>query len=105
MIPLNIQINTLLFSFLFGIFFSIFLNINYKFIYNNKKIYRIITSFIFVMINVIIYFIILEKINNGILHIYSIFMIIIGSIFENIVRKYIISIFVKYIKKWYNYLE
>lgn len=99
MIPLNIQIKTLLFSFLFGIFFSVFLNINYKLIYNNKKFYRIITSFIFVMINVIIYFIILRKINNGILHIYSIFMIILGFIFENIVKKYIIGIFVKYIKK------
>ncbi len=82
---IKIQITTLLFSFLYGIFFSFFLSLNYKFIYSNKKIFRTVISFLVVVISVLIYFIILKKINYGIFHIYEILMITLGFIVENII--------------------
>ena len=82
---IKIQITTLLFSFLYGIFFSFFLSLNYKFIYINKKIFRTAISFLVVVVSVLIYFIILKKINYGIFHIYEILMISLGVIVENII--------------------
>ncbi len=82
---LKLQIISLLVSFIFGIFFSFLLNINYKIIYNEKKIKKIIGTFLFVIFNSLFYFYILLKINNGIVHIYCIFSIILGYILENFV--------------------
>ena len=70
MIPLNIQINSIIFSFLYGSFFSILLNINYKYIYYSKGIKKILINLFFVIDNILLYFIILRYINNGIFHFY-----------------------------------
>jgi len=80
---INVQIKTLLISFVYGIFFSFFLGLNYKFIYSDKKIFKIIISFLIVILNVLVYFIILKKVNNGIFHIYEILALISGVIIEN----------------------
>ena len=82
---IKLQITTLLFSFLYGIFFSFFLSLNYKFIYSNKRIFRTVISFLVVVVYVLLYFIILKKINYGIFHIYEVLMIILGVIVENII--------------------
>lgn len=100
---LDIQINTLLASFLYGIFFSRMLNINYKFVYESKKIYRIIISFLFIMVNVLIYFIILMRVNNGILHNYGILSIILGVLFDHFIVTKLLKMFTKQIKKCYNH--
>lgn len=99
---LELQILTFVVSFLFGVFFGIELKLNYKFIYQSNKIYKIITTFFFIMTNVLIYFIILRKTNNGILHIYGVLAIILGFILEHFVEKHLINIFAKIFKKWYN---
>jgi len=98
---LEIQIKSLVFSFLFGMYFSYMIRINYKFILSLKKILRILGTFILVISNVLLYFIILLKINYGLLHIYLILMIMLGVYVEYLINKLI----VKYIKKWYTYLE
>ena len=85
---LLIQIKLILFSFVFGIFFNIFLNINCKFIYSYNKLLKIISSLLFVLINVLLYFIILNKINNGIFHIYSIFIIFLTYILIERLKKH-----------------
>jgi len=92
---IKLQIVTLLVSFFYGIFFSFFLSLNYKFIYNDKKIVKIIMSFLIVIISVLLYFIILRKINYGIFHIYEILSIIMGFIIEN----WFSSIIAKRVKK------
>ena len=56
--------------FFYGIFFFSMLEVNYKILYNGKFIYRIMISFLFVIFISLLYFIILIKINNGILHVY-----------------------------------
>lgn len=87
--PLNIQINSLIFSFAFGIFFSIFININHKIIFNSKKIIKIIGTTLVVFSSVLLYFIILLNINNATFHPYELIMIVIGFILENIIQKQI----------------
>ena len=82
---IKLQITTLLFSFLYGIFFSFFLSLNYKFIYSDKKILKTIISFLFIIVCVLLYFIILKKINYGIFHVYEILMIILGFVLENLI--------------------
>ena len=70
------QLKLILFSFVFGLFFNLFLNLNCKFIYSYNKIIKIISSILFVIINTLLYFICLNKINNGIFHIYSLIIIL-----------------------------
>lgn len=95
MIELKEQIDTLLFSFLFGIFFALLSNFNYKFINSNHKFFKIVFTFLFVLTNILIYFICLEHINNGYLHSYFILMIIMGAITEIILKKIIAKLFRK----------
>ncbi len=92
---LDIQIKTLFYSFLFGIYFSFIIYINYKYIYKLKKLYKVITTFIFIFFNTIMYFLILLKINNGIIHIYGLISLIIGFLLEH----YIQNIIENHIKK------
>lgn len=77
---LSIQIKSLLFSFIYGIFFFIMLEINYKFIYNDKIIIKMLFTFIFVFFHTLLYFICLIYINNGIVHVYFLLMILVGFI-------------------------
>lgn len=78
MMDLKTQIILIVFSFFYGFIFSIFLNINYKFIYSSKPFIKILSSFLIIIIAVLVYFISIKKINNAILHPYSIIMVIIG---------------------------
>lgn len=94
---LNIQITTLLFSILFGIYFSFFLDIFKKILLKNKTL-QFIFSFIIILINSILYFVILLKLNNAILHPYYIFAFLIGVVFENVVFKVSKRIVKKYKK-------
>ena len=84
---LFVQIKLILFSFLFGIYLSFTLNINYKYIYKTKFIYRLATNTMYVLFNTLLYFVILLKINQGILHYYSLICIVLGFIVEKIVNK------------------
>lgn len=88
---LKVQIISLIVSFLYGIFFSILLKINYKIIYNEKKLIKIIGTFIFIIFNSLLYFLILMKINNGIVHIYLILVLSLGFILEGYMCKVIAS--------------
>ena len=79
---LKIQFLTLGYSFLYGIFFSFLLTINYKFIYNSNKIIQWLITSLFILTNVLFYFLILKKINNGIIHPYFFLVFILGIIVE-----------------------
>ena len=93
---ISIQFKTIIFSILYGVFFSLMLSINYKYLIGNKYL-SIIVSLLFVIVNVLIYFIILKKINYGIFHPYEILCIVIGFIVENLLSHLVY----KKIKKWY----
>ncbi len=75
---LKIQIISLAFSFFFGILFSFLVNINYKFLFSKKLGFQIIVTGVFVIDAFLFYFLILQKINHGILHPYFYLMIALG---------------------------
>lgn len=75
---LKIQIISLLFSFFYGVAFSFLVNINYELLFKKRKKYRIIYTLIFVLIMALLYFFLLQKINNGIIHVYFLMIILIG---------------------------
>ena len=99
---LKLQIYSLIFSFVFGIVFFFVLELFRDFIYKKKYLVRIINSIIISLVNALIYFGILRKINYGIIHYYFFLMILLGYC----LTKYIYAkVFVK--RKWmcYNYGE
>ncbi|MFA5407326.1 MAG: spore cortex biosynthesis protein YabQ [Bacilli bacterium] len=86
---IDIQLKSLLFSLLFGALFSLALRVNYKYIYRGNVILRILINLIFVIDNVLLYFIILKNINGGIIHIYFLLMILLGFVvMENILKRF-----------------
>ncbi len=84
---LHVQILSFAVSFFYGIFFEMFLGVSEKVLYSSKLLVKIIGSFLFVMFHTLLYFIILIKINNGILHIYFFLCIILGYTLMCQVRK------------------
>lgn len=87
MMSIDIQIKSLLFSFFFGVFFSFVLRLNYKYMYSNSLILKIIMNFVFVLDSVLLYFIALKKLNEGIVHSYFLIMILLGFVTMEVVFK------------------
>ena len=85
---LKIQIYSFLVSFFYGIFFYFMLEINSRFIYSSNKVIKVIFSFLFILFNALLYFMILLKVNNGYIHIYFFLCILVGYIMcKVVVRK------------------
>lgn len=80
---LSIQLQVLTVSFVYGILFSYLLKIQYKFLFNSKLFYKILITLLFVFDNCLLYFLILRMIDDGIFHIYFLFLLIIGYLFGN----------------------
>ncbi len=75
---LVIQLKSLSFSFFFGILFYFIVKASSKFLYSKKKYESIISAFLVAILSCLIFFIIIKKINNGIIHLYFILSIILG---------------------------
>ena len=74
----SLQLLTLGASFLYGFLFYYLMKINYRFIKNKKKFYQSLITILFMYNIVLLYIIIIFKLNNGIFHIYFFIMIILG---------------------------
>lgn len=72
------QIMVLLVSFLYGIFFFYSSKLNNFFIKDKNKIYRSIITILFMYNIVLLYIIMIFKINNGKFHPYFFIMLILG---------------------------
>lgn len=83
MMPLEIQVRALFFSFIFGIFFAAMYNLNKRYIHGGKKYYKIIATFLFILNLGLLYYLVLIKINLGIIHPYFLIMIYIGFTLAN----------------------
>lgn len=70
------QVFSFLFSILYGVVLFFLYKYSYKYLYCNKKIYSFLNSFLFVIDNVLIYFICFYYINGGIISIYFILITI-----------------------------
>lgn len=86
---LKIQCFSFLFSFLFGIFFFLILYFHRKFLFTNLKIFKFINPFVFVLDMSLLYFLGLKKINEGKIHIYFLFVFLIGCYCSCKIMKYI----------------
>ena len=78
---LSIQVKTLIVSFSYGILLSYMIISHYKYLFLSRLWYKILFSILFIFDYTIIYFLILRVINNGIFHIYFLFILVVGYIF------------------------
>ena len=79
--PLVIQVQVLVVSFVYGMILSYIIKMQYKYMFNGKLWYRIILNSFFIFDIIILYFLILKVINNGIFHLYFLLLMLIGYIF------------------------
>ena len=86
---LSTQIISFFFSFFYRIVFGLFININYKIIYNDKKLIKYIGTFLVIFISTLFYFLVLKKINNASIHIYCLIVLSIGYCTYNIIASHI----------------
>lgn len=85
------QILSFLVSFIFGIGFYFFTLINFKLIASLKKYFQHLLTFLYVLDMIIIYIIVIYKLNKGYFHIYFILMVIVGFMLGYLFYKYFIS--------------
>ncbi len=83
-----IQIICIAISFIYGFIVFIGYKYNNK-LGNNNFIWQLVFSLLYSFISVLLYVIIIYKINGGIFHIYFIFSLIIGYIVSNHIVKFI----------------
>lgn len=88
---LKVQIITLVFSFLYGSFFSFLLTIQYRFIYAKEKWFQYCFTILFVLVMTFLYFLILRKINYGILHPYAFLSMIVGYSIEHLLHLHLLT--------------
>lgn len=79
---LKLQIISIAFSFFYGIFLSSLISLQYKFLFESKKNIRIIGNFIFSLDMVLIYFLLIKKINYGDIHPLFYVLIFLGYTFS-----------------------
>ena len=79
---LNEQIISLVFSFVYGIFLAFVHNFNYNLLFNKTKFFKVFLNILLVLDLVLIYFLLIKKINGGIIHPYFYILMVIGFIFN-----------------------
>lgn len=85
---LKTQILTFLLSILYGFFFGVTLELNDRYVHLKKTFYNIVMTFCFVFVHVILYFLLLRVINEGILHPYGFLALILGFLLEYFVKSF-----------------
>lgn len=75
------QVISMLFSFFFGLFLGGVYNLNYNLLFKLTNLKKFFFNIIFIFDLVLIYFIVIKKINGGIIHPYFYLLIILGFIF------------------------
>lgn len=89
---LHVQLLSFGVSFCYGIFFYLLLELNSRVLYSSHKFIKVFGSILFILFHVLLYFLILMKINYGYVHIYF-FLCILGgyllckAIYKRFVKK------------------
>ncbi len=89
---IQVQILCFIVSFIYGVFYNLISKLNYKIIENKNVFLKIVITSIFIFNSIILYLIILYKINFAIYHIYFLFILILGYIFSSRMCKYIVKL-------------
>ena len=87
MMILETQIITFLVSMGFGLLFSFFIDLIKNKLFKIKSLWQMIISLIITVLLSLIYFYVLLKLNNAIIHPYYIVAFIIGFLIENTFKK------------------
>jgi len=87
MIELNIQVDIIIYSIIYGLLFYYLLYLCRDYLNYNTYIFRLLNTFTFFMSLSLIYIIGLDIVCDGILHIYSIFIVILVGIVNHFVAK------------------
>ena len=83
------QVVSLIFSFIYGGVLSVLYNFNYNILFYKNRVVKIIFNILFVFDLVLIYFLVMRKINNAVIHPYFYLFIILGFFtFFNITKKF-----------------
>ena len=82
MMNYKLQLWSLLASFLYGIFFFITSKFNFEIINNKDKIFKFILNILYILNIVLLYIILMYKINKGIFHLDFLILVIIGYLFS-----------------------
>ena len=80
---LELQIQSIIVSTIYGMFISLLYNLFYKVLFPKNKIIKLFTNLLFNISISIMFFCIMYLINKGIIHIYFIFLTVIGFIIGN----------------------
>ena len=78
MMNLSEQVVALIFSFIYGGVLSVLYNFNYNILFYKNRVVKIIFNILFILDLVLIYFLVMRKINNAIIHPYFYLFIIFG---------------------------
>ncbi len=85
----KIQLISFIASFLYGVFFCIFNMFNEYLIRNYKPFFKYLVTFLFILNMVLLFIILIYKINYGIFHLYFIAMVVIGYVLGVcVIKKY-----------------
>ena len=83
------QVVSLIFSFIYGGVLSVLYNFNYNILFYKNRVVKIIFNILFVFDLVLIYFLVMRKRNNAIIHPYFYLFIILGFFtFFNITKRF-----------------
>ena len=78
MMGLKEQIIAIIFSYIYGGFLAFLYNLNYNLLFYQRRVVKIIFNIIFTLDLVLIYFLLMRKINKAIIHPYFYLFIIFG---------------------------
>lgn len=76
----KLQLLSFVVSFIFGIVFYLGNRLNSYLIKNEKEIFKYINTFLFIIDFVLLYIVLIYKVNQGIFHIYFIIIAVLGYI-------------------------
>ena len=77
----KIQLISFICSFIFGIFFYLTSLLNYKIIKNRVVFMQYLISFVYIIDMVLLYILMMYKVNYGVIHIYFVIMMFLGFMF------------------------
>ena len=84
---LIIQIQTIAYTFLFGLYIALIFNLLYRVLFTKGVILNLVSNFMFVTLNSVLYFYLLFLIDSGRIHIYLLFIFLISFFLYNLLFK------------------
>ena len=84
---LIIQIQTIAYTFLFGLYIAFIFNLLYRVLFTKSVVLNLVSNFMFVALNSVLYFYLLFLIDSGRIHIYLLFIFLISFFLYNLLFK------------------